>query len=44
MNVFVESLRRLYEQNKITEEKVNELKNKGSINNDEYKYIIGKEE
>jgi hypothetical protein len=44
MNQFVESLRRLFEENRITEEKINELKDKGSITNDERKYILGKEE
>lgn len=44
MNQFVESLRRLFEENRITEEKINELKDKGSITSDERKYILGKEE
>lgn len=44
MNLFVESLKRLYEEGKVDEKKINELKNKGSINEAEYKYILGKEE
>lgn len=44
MNLFVESLRRLYNDNKVDEEKINQLKDKGSINEDEQKYILGKEE
>lgn len=44
MNLFVESLRRLYEGKQIDEEKINQLKDKGSISEDERKYILGKEE
>ena len=44
MNLLVESLRRLYEVNKIDEETINQLKDKGSINEDEQKYILRKEE
>jgi hypothetical protein len=44
MNQFVESLKRLYQENKIDEQKIKQLKNKDAINEDEQKYILRKEE
>lgn len=43
MNILVESLRRLYSNYRITEESVIELFNKGTITENEMKYILGKE-
>lgn len=43
MNILVEPLRRLYLSNRITEDSVVELFNKGTITEEEMKYILGKE-
>lgn len=42
--LLIESLKRLYKDNKINEEKLNLLVIKGTINEKEKKYILGKEE
>ena len=42
--LLIESLKRLYKDNKINEEKLNILVIKGTINEKEKKYILGKEE
>lgn len=39
MSEFVKSLKRLYTQDKITIKKLEELKEKGSITEEEFKYI-----
>lgn len=39
----VESLKRLYEKNRLTIEQVTERVTKGSISADEYQYITGEE-
>lgn len=39
----VESLKRLYEKDRLTKEQVAERVTKGSISADEYQYIIGEE-
>ena len=44
MNLLVESLKRLYDSKQITEEKINELYQKGTINERDKNYILGKEE
>lgn len=44
MNPFIESLRRLYENNKVEEKKILELYQKGTINEDDKNYILRKEE
>ena len=43
MNLFVESLKRLYENDKVTNEKLTSLVREGKINENEKQYIIGKE-
>ena len=43
MNQLIESLKRLYENNKITENKVTEMCKKGTISETDKKYILGKE-
>ena len=43
MNVFVESLKRLFENQRITMEKVEDLFKNKKINQEEFNYIIGKE-
>lgn len=43
MNILVESLKRLYSNYRITEESVIELFNKGTINEEDMNYILGKE-
>ena len=43
MNQFIESLKRLYESGKITEDKIIDMCNKGTISNEDKKYILGKE-
>lgn len=40
MSVFVESLKRLYESERITDTRVAELLTAGKINQEEYAYII----
>ena len=40
MNQFVESIKRLYENKKVTKEKVVELFNSGKITNAEKEYIL----
>lgn len=40
MNTFVDSLKRLYEQNKITTDKLSELQTSGKISEEQYAYII----
>ena len=40
MNQFVESLKRLYKDGKVTEEKIVELYESGKINEEEKKYIL----
>lgn len=40
MNQFVESMKRLYESNKVTKEKVIELFNSGKITSAEKTYIL----
>lgn len=42
-SILVESLKRLYLTYRITEESVIELFNKGSITDEDMKYILGKE-
>ena len=42
--LLVESIKRLYKDNKISEEKLNELVGKGTISEKEKRYILGKEE
>lgn len=42
-SVLVDSLKRLYENNKITENKVDEMCDKGTISENDKKYILGKE-
>lgn len=39
MNTFVDSLKRLYEQNKITTDKLSELQTSGKISEEQYAYI-----
>ena len=41
MRIFVESLKRLYQKEKVTLEQVKERVQTGSISNDEYHYITG---
>lgn len=41
MRMFVESLKRLLEAEKITKEKVDSFLDKGTITKEEYDYIIG---
>ena len=43
MSEFVKSLRRLYENNKITKEKIEQLFKEKKINETEKQYIFGKE-
>ena len=43
MSILVESLKRLYLNYRITEESVNEMFNKGTITEEDMKYILGKE-
>lgn len=40
MNDFIDSLKRLYFQNKITSKKLNDMLIEKKITKDEYKYII----
>ena len=42
-SVLVDSLKRLYENNKITENKVDEMCDKVTISENDKKYILGKE-
>ena len=42
--LLVESLKRLYIDKKIDEEKINQLVQKGTINEKDKNYILGKEE
>lgn len=44
MNLFVESLKRIYEQNKVSIEKLKQLVSDKKITEIELKYILGKEE
>jgi len=44
MRVFIESLKRLYEKQEVSEEKLSELASKGIIDEKEKDYILGKEE
>ena len=44
MSSFVESLKRLYSQGKIADVKLDELKAKGKLTDEEYSYIKGGEE
>ena len=39
-NLLIESLKRLYSQNKVTVSKLNDLKKKGTISSDDYDYIV----
>ena len=41
MHIFVESLKRLYQDGKLNEEKINELLNDGKITEAQKKYILG---
>ena len=41
MRTLVESLKRLYEQGKVTKEHINEMYQNGKITTDEYWYILG---
>lgn len=43
MNAFVESVKRLYIQNLITQEKVSDFYKKGKITKQEYDYITEKD-
>lgn len=43
MNQFIESLKRLFEVEKVSEEKINNLYKKGTINEIDRNYILGKE-
>lgn len=43
MRTLVESLKRLYEKNRLTKEQVADRVTKGSISEDEYRYITGEE-
>lgn len=43
MRTLVESLKRLYEKNRLTKEQVADRVTKGSISEDEYQYITGEE-
>lgn len=43
MRTLVESLKRLYEKDRLTKEQVAERVTKGSISVDEYQYITGEE-
>ena len=43
MRTLVESLKRLYEKNRLTKEQVADRVIKGSISEDEYQYITGEE-
>lgn len=43
MRTLVESLKRLYEKDRLTKEQVAERVTKGSISADEYQYITGEE-
>lgn len=40
MNQFVESMKRLYKDGKVTEEKIMELKKNGKLTMDETNYIL----
>lgn len=44
MNPLVESLRRLYNNEEVSEEKILELVSKGTIDEKDKNYILGKEE
>lgn len=44
MSVFIESLKRLYEDNKVNINKLNQLLFDKKITETEFKYILGKEE
>lgn len=44
MNDFIESLKRLYFRNKITNQKLNDMLTNKKLSNEEYKYIISKQE
>lgn len=41
MRTLVKSLKRLYEQGRITEEKLLEMVDEGKITQEEYDYIVG---
>ena len=41
MRTFVESLRRLYVQGRVTKKKIDGYLANGKINEEEYKYILG---
>ena len=43
MDQFIESLKRLYEKKVITEERIAEMCKKGTISNEDKKYILRKE-
>ncbi len=43
MSTLVNSLKRLYEAGRLTKEQVAERVKKGTINEDEYAYIVGEE-
>lgn len=43
MSEFVKSLKRLYENNKITKEKIEQMFKEKKINETEKQYILGKE-
>ena len=40
MSLFIESLKRLYKDNKVSKEKINQLKTKGTISENERIYIL----
>lgn len=44
MNILIESLKRLYKDGKIDEEKIRQLLNKGTINKEQQEYILWKED
>ena len=44
MNLFVESLKRIYEQDKVSIEKLKQLVSDKKITESELNYILGKEE
>lgn len=43
MKILVESLKRLYDEKKVSEEKIIEMCKKGTINEIDKNYILGKE-
>lgn len=43
MRILVESMKRLYENGKITKEQLQKRVEKGTVSIDEYNYIVGEE-